>query len=253
MPMTPGALRSRRRFRPALWPTLGVVVLVAATVALGNWQYRRAQDKQSLRDQQEAASRAPPLDLAAVAADVAADPAKFRFRAARAQGRYDATHQMLIDNKVHDGRAGFDVVTPLRLGEGTRYVLVDRGWVAQGSSRAVLPQAPPPQGAVVVEGRINLPPARYLELSADTNAGAVRQNLDIARIAASSGTPLLPFVIEQTQNTEDGLARDWPAPDFGIEQHRSYMMQWYSLAALAVLLWLVLNWRAAGSDGDAAR
>jgi cytochrome oxidase assembly protein ShyY1 len=144
------------------------------------------------------------------------------------------------------------VVAPLKL-EGTGYVLIDRGWVAHGPSRAVLPQLPPPAGPVVVEGRINLPPARYLELGDPSNAGPIRENLDIARIAASSGLPLLPFIVEETQHTGDGLVRDWPAPDFGIDQHRSYMVQWYSLAALGVVLWLVLNWRTGKDDGAASR
>jgi surfeit locus 1 family protein len=251
MPMKLRAILYRRRFRPSLWPTLGLLLLIATTVALGNWQRQRAYDKQALRDQYEAASGAPPLALDADT-PVAGDPARFRFRAVRAQGMYDAAHQLLIDNRVHAGRAGFDVVAPLKL-EGAGYVLVDRGWIAQGASRAALPQVPPPAGTVVVEGRINLPPARYLELGADSNAGPIRENLDIARIAASSGLPLLAFIVEQTQDTGDGLVRDWPAPDFGIEQHKSYMVQWYSLAALGVGLWLALNWRTEKDDGATSR
>jgi surfeit locus 1 family protein len=251
MPMKLRAILPRRHFRPSLLPTLGLLLLIATTVALGNWQRQRAYDKQALRDQYEAASRAAPLALDADT-PVAADPAQYRFRAVRAQGMYDAAHQLLIDNRVHAGRAGFDVVAPLKL-EGAGYVLVDRGWIAQGASRAALPQVSPAAGTVVVEGRINLPPARYLELGADSNAGPIRENLDIARIAASSGLPLLPFVVEQTQDTGDGLVRDWPAPDFGIEQHKSYMVQWYSLAALGVVLWLALNWRTEKDDGATSR
>jgi surfeit locus 1 family protein len=238
---------SRRHFRPGVLPTLGLLLLVGATVALGNWQRQRAHDKQSMRSQYQAASRAPPLDLGSLVAAGASDPASLRFRAIRAHGIYDAAHQLLIDNRVHEGRPGFEVVTPLKIGDGAAYVLVDRGWVAQRASRAALPQAVPPDGAVVVEGRINLPPARYLELGADSNAGPIRQNLDIARIAASSGLPLVPFVIEQTGGSGEGLVRDWPAPDFGIDQHISYMLQWYSLAGLGVVLWLTLNWR--GTSG----
>ncbi|HEX4523354.1 MAG TPA: SURF1 family protein [Casimicrobiaceae bacterium] len=249
--MKQGATPVRRRFRPSLLPTLGLLLLVAVTVALGNWQRQRAHDKQSLREQYEAASNAPPLALETGEA-VTADPGKFRFRSVRARGTYDAARQLLIDNRVHAGRAGFDVVAPLKL-EGAAYVLVDRGWVAQGASRAVLPQVPPPAGPVVVEGRINLPPARYLEFGAASDAGPIRENLDIARIAASSGLPLLPFIIEQTQDTGDGLVRDWPAPDFGIEQHQSYMVQWYSLAALGIVLWLALNWRMEKGDGEPSR
>jgi surfeit locus 1 family protein len=251
MPMKLRATLARRRFRPSLLPTLGLLLLIAVTVALGNWQRQRAHDKQLLREQYQAASGAPPLALDADQA-IAADPARFRFRAVRARGTYDAAHQLLIDNRVHAGRAGFDVVAPLKV-EGAGYVLVDRGWVAQGPSRAVLPQVPPPAGPVVVEGRINLPPARYLELGTDSNAGPIRENLDIARIAASSGLPLLPFIVEQTQDIDDGLVREWAAPDFGIEQHKSYMVQWYSLAALGIVLWLALNWRTDKDDGAASR
>ena len=107
-----------------------------------------------------------------------------------------------------------------------------------------LPSAPPPAGEVTVVGRINTPPARYLELRADAATGPLRENLDIARIAASTGLSLLPFIVEQTQGGADGLARDWPAPDFGIEQHRSYMLQWYAFAVLGCVLWIALNWRA---------
>ena len=251
MPMNLGAILSRRRFRPSLWPTLGLLLLVAVTVALGNWQRQRAYDKQSLRDQYEDASHSPPLAIDGTL-DVS-DPAGLRFRAVRVEGVYDAARQLLIDNRVHAGHAGFDVVAPLKLGQGQGYLLVDRGWIAQGPSRATLPQVLPPGGVVVVDGRINLPPARYLELGADSNAGPVRENLDIGRIATSTGLPLLPFIVEQTNDAGDGLVRDWPPPDFGIEQHKSYMVQWYSLAGLGVVLWLALNWRMEKGDDTGFR
>ena len=234
-----GSFFARRRFRPTLWPTLGVAALVAATVGLGNWQRHRGLEKEALREQYERAARQSPLELTGVSADAAA----LRFRPVRASGVFDGRRQVLIDNKVYRGRPGFDVVTPLKLASGDRYVLVDRGWIALGSYRSELPQVPPPRGAIRVEGRINLPPAHYLELKVDAGTGPVRQNLDIDRIAAATGLPLLPFVIEQSGDAGDSLVRDWPPPDFGIDQHRSYMLQWYSLAGLGIVLWLVLNWR----------
>ena len=243
MPNPIGAFFARRRFRPTLWPTLGLAVVVAATVGLGNWQRYRGAEKEALREQYELTAHQPPLELTAGSADVAAQ----RFRSVRASGEYDGRRQVLIDNKVYAGRPGFDVVTPLKLARGDRYVLVDRGWIAQGAYRSELPQVPPPAGEISVEGRINLPPAHYLELKMDTGTGPVRQNLDIDRIAAATGLPLLPFMIEQSGDAGDSLVRDWPPPDFGIDQHRIYMVQWYSLAGLGIVLWLALNWRARGS------
>jgi cytochrome oxidase assembly protein ShyY1 len=239
MPNRIGPFFARRRFRPTLWPTLGLAVLVAATVSLGNWQRHRGEEKEALRAQFERAAQEPPLELTAAPADAPA----LRFRPVRARGEFDGAQQILIDNKVHAGRPGYDVVTPLKLAGADRYVLVDRGWVAQGAHRSEVPQVPPPAGEITVEGRINLPPAHYLELKTDTGAGAIRQNLDIGRIAAASGLSLLPFVIEQSGDAGDGLVRDWPRPDFGIDQHWSYMLQWYSLAGLGIALWVVLNWR----------
>src|SRR5207244_3970484 len=89
-------------------------------------------------------------------------------------GEYDAAHQLFIDNKVHAGRPGFHVVAPLRLAASSRYVLVDRGWIAQGARRSDLPVVPPPEGNVPVIGRVTLPPQHYVELprqrAADTGA-----------------------------------------------------------------------------------
>jgi cytochrome oxidase assembly protein ShyY1 len=53
----------------------------------------------------------------------------------------------------------------------------------------------------------------------------------------------LPVVIEQHSDSGDGLVREWPRPDLGIEKHESYSLQWYSFAVLAVALTVVLSFR----------
>ena len=238
------------RFRPTPFLTVATVALAALTIALGNWQRHRADEKRAAATLASAAAHRPPLELAAADNDTAA----MLYRSVHGAGEYDAAHAVLIDNKVHNGHPGYEVVTPLRLAPGERYVLVDRGWVAQGPTRQQLPSVQTPTGLVEVTGRATLPPERYLELKADAGAGPLRQNLDIDRIAAASGLTLLPFVVEQTDpvTPPDDLLREWPQPDFGIERHLSYMVQWYSLAGLAIVLWLALNWRRRVDSDDAA-
>jgi surfeit locus 1 family protein len=226
-----------RRFHLRLAPTLAAIATMAICVAAGNWQRDRMHAKESLRRQYDAAAATAPVALASLPA--ATDWPSLRYRPVTATGEYLADRQIFIDNKVAAGRAGFHVVTPLSLADG-RVVLVNRGWIAQRSSRAVLPDAPPPTGVATVHGRIAIPVAGYLELKPETASGSIRQNLDPARFAAATGLAALPAVIEATAAPvpDDGLLRDWPAPDFGIETHRIYMVQWYAFALLAAALWL---------------
>jgi surfeit locus 1 family protein len=232
---------ARRRFRPGRWPTLATIAFCALAIGLGNWQRHRAAEKDALAADYAAASRQPPAELPAGDDDAT----RLRYRTVRIAGEYDAARQIFIDNQVHAGRAGFDVVAPLRLAGSSRYVLVDRGWIAQGTRRAELPIVPPPTGTLTVVGRVNLPPQHYLELERENAAGALWENLDVQRIAAATGLDLLPVVVEQLDPVvpTDALVRDWPASDLGAQQNFSYMIQWYSFAAVAAGLWLALNWR----------
>jgi len=249
-PTAPAAARAPRRFRPGVLPTLAMLAAVVVCGAAGRWQQGRMHDKEALRAQMDAALRMAPVAIDGLPG--AADWASLRYRPVVAGGVYRAEAQILIDNRVHEGRAGYHVVAPLDLADG-RAVLVNRGWVAQGASRASLPDVPVPRGAVTVEGRIAVPAAGYLELKAEAPVGPVWQNLDPARFAAATGADVLPVVIEQAAAPapDDGLVRAWPAPDFGIDKHRIYMVQWYAFATLAIVLWLVLNLRRAPSPDHA--
>jgi surfeit locus 1 family protein len=213
---------------------VAALVTVVLCVSAGNWQHRRMQEKEALQDAMRHAASLAPVALPAAVDDWSA----WRFRQVTASGEYDPRHQILIDNKVHAGHVGFDVVTPLRLADG-RTVLVDRGWIAVGTSRATLPPAPPPAGTVTVKGRIDVPRRNYFELGAPSvPAGALWQHLDPARFAQATGIDVPPIVVDATDAASSaGLAADFPVPDAGADTHLSYMVQWYTFAAMAAGLW----------------
>ena len=238
-----------RRFRPRILPTLAAVAAVVVCVMAGHWQQGRMQAKEALAAQQAAAMLHEPIALASLPAQ--ADWASLRYRPVEATGEYVAYRQILIDNKVSAGRAGFHIVTPLALADG-RHVLVNRGWIALGRTRAELADVPPPSGAVSVRGRIAIPTMGYFELQREAGTGPVWQNLDPMRFAAATGINVLPAIIEATAapTPDDGLVRDWPAPDFGIEMHRIYMVQWYAFALVVTVLWLWLNRPKRADDSD---
>jgi surfeit locus 1 family protein len=137
------------------------------------------------------------------------------------------------------------VVTPLRV-DGDQ-VLVNRGWIEAGPRRDVLPQVRTPVGHVHVEGVMLERLPRLLNLESKAT-GKVRQSLDLGEFAKQTGLRLRPYFLEQHSPADDGLARDWPRPDAGVAMHESYSLQWYSFAALAAVLFIVLSFRRVATD-----
>jgi surfeit locus 1 family protein len=216
-----------------------MVVLVTVCIVAGNWQHRRMLEKDALRQALDAANRAAPAALPSGADDWNA----WRYRRVVAQGRYDASEQFLVDNRVHDGRVGYDVVTPLALRDG-RWLLVDRGFAPAGRDRRDLPDAPPPAGDVTVEGRLEVPATGFLVGNPEP-AGVLWPHLDPGRFAARTHRAVLPVYLQASGGAvgDGDLKRDWPAPDLGSERHLSYMVQWYTFAAMAAGLWLYFTLR----------
>jgi surfeit locus 1 family protein len=201
-------------FRPRLWALALAAAACGAGIALGNWQSGRADAKRA------AAARLERVAL---------------------EGEFVPRHTVYLDNKTRRGKAGYEIVTPLKLRGSSTHVLVNRGWIEGGKTRDVLPEVPTPGGEVRIEGIAleRLPRA----LPFKETGLRVRQNLDLEAYAAETGLALQPRVIEQHSSTADGLSRDWPPHDAGIEKHQGYALQWYSLAALAVVLAVVLSFR----------
>jgi surfeit locus 1 family protein len=227
-------------FRPRAWAFAAAAAACAAGIALGHWQAGRADEKRVLGARLEQAFKAPPLEIP----DGMIDPRDYVMKHVVALGRFADEHTVYLDNKLRHGRPGYEVVTPLRL-DGV-YVLVNRGWVEAGRTRDALPRVPAPAGEVRVEGLGLARLAHALELG-EATPGKVRQNVDLAAFEQETGLRLQPVVIEQHSPAADGLTREWPRPDAGIEKHESYALQWYSLAALAVVLFLALSFRRAGA------
>jgi len=227
-----------RRFRPGWIPSLAAAGFVALTIALGNWQTRRAEEKLEAGRLLDEAARGPVLEVPAAHADAAA----FARRRVAARGTFIERDTFFLDNKVQHGAAGYNVVTPLRPERAGEPVLVNRGWIA-AADRTRLPDVPTPAGAQTIEGIAVVPGTKFLELAPEADSGRLRQNLVLAREEKRLGLSLQPFVIEQTSDSRDGLTRAWERPDTGVDRHRSYALQWYSFAALAAVLYVILGFK----------
>jgi surfeit locus 1 family protein len=234
-------MRPARRFRPRLAASLAVAVLLPLFLYLGYWQLQRAEEKRLLQAEYDARASGP-----AVQVERRVQRAEeLQFYRVVARGYYETDYQILIDNRVHQGRVGYHVITPLRLQDSGVRLLVNRGWIALGEGRDRLPAADAPGGLQQVSGVATAPAEKYFTLARpEPGWQRVWQNMDLARYSASVPFPVQPVVVLLDPESAAGcFARDWGRLDAGISVHQGYAFQWFMLAAALASLYLFLGLR----------
>lgn len=230
---TPPARTGRRQ--AAVLGGLLLAVLLPAFVSLGLWQWRKAEDKTQLQAELDVRSHGAPVAMPTRPVEAET----LRYRRVVLRGRYDAGRQILIDNQVHQERAGYHVITPLRLAGSEMHVLVNRGWLPAPADHSVVPAAEVPAGEVEVGGVAVLPPRRFFNLAPQPAGGwePVWQNLDLERFRHGVAYPLQGVIIQLDPQAAGGYVRQWPRPDERAARHRSYALQWFGFALTSLGIW----------------
>ena len=216
--------------------TAAAVVVATVTLLLGQWQLRRAAQKEASQAAVMAQSKLSTLDNASFYS--LKNNLSAVYRPAQLRGVWQVEHTVFLDNRPMVGKTGFFVVTPLALEGSSQVVLVQRGWVPRDyTSRTRLPDISTPQGTVTVRGHIAPPPSKLYEFKG-VESGRIRQNIDVPLFAAEISTPLLLVSLVQTGAADEGLLREWAAPNLGVERHYGYAFQWFALCALVIGLYV---------------
>jgi len=234
-------MRFAFRFRPVALIAALIVALIG--ILLGNWQQDRAAYKTDLQARQLARAAQPPFTLGST---TAAAP-DLEFRRVRVHGEFVAGWPVLLANRPRGSQSGFYLAMPFKIAGADEHVLVLRGWLPRQAEFDKLPTFATPAGPVTLEGRLVLSAGKVMELGdgPPLAPGAAVQNLTPQALAQASGLRLLPFLVQQTlpATPADLMARDWPLPEAGIDKHRGYAFQWYALAALALLFYVMTGFR----------
>lgn len=226
-------MTARSRFWFASFVSLLLFVL---GLELGQWQLGRAAQKTALRDAIAQSQAKPELDNESFLAMLATGDVLYR--RVNLTGRWLTAATVFLDNRTMNERVGFVVVTPLRLETTGQVVLVQRGWVARNFvDRQAVPDIAHPLLVVQIEGRVSPPPSRHFDLGG-TDDGRIRQNLDPKTYGNALGLNLVPVSVQQTGDERDGLSRNWPQPNVGVDTHYGYAFQWFTLSGLVALYYL---------------
>jgi len=240
---------ANREFAPRAWTVLLTGAAMGVFVWLGSWQLERGREKQALVE----AFQQGTLSSVELANGVAFD-ALPRYQHVRASGQYQPSRQVLLDNMPSQvGKPGYRVLTPLRRAGTDRLLLVDRGWVPLGASRATLPDVAVAADVRSVWGRLDTLPAPGVRVGeagmpGDTNWPRVLnfpQQVDLER---ALGHPVEARILLLDPAATDGFERVWrPAMRFGPERHYGYAVQWFAFAIVALVIFIALNLRRVGA------
>jgi surfeit locus 1 family protein len=233
-----------RTFAPRAFTTLLTIALIAILVSLGRWQLHRATEKRALFDSFAAGSDATtPIDL-----QTSKVP---RYQHVEAQGRYDDTRQVLIDNMVNAERAGYYVITPFAL-QGGGWVLVNRGWVPLGRSRAERPAIAVDADTRIIRGRADNLPSAGIQMGVAAPLAPpfpvvanFPKHAELAQLLQESSWAPAAQVLLLDPKEPDGYVRNWSAPGFPPMRHIGYAVQWFGLAMALLVIYIVTNVRRA--------
>ncbi len=229
-------------FRFRLIPFIASLLLISLGIALAQWQTHRAEEKEMLAAQMAERQHLPALTLNAQTA-----PGQLQaFRKVQVNGQFMREWPLYLDNRPLQGKAGLYVLMPFKLANSSKYVLIARGWHPRDAhDRMHVPDIPVPGGQVVLEGilRDRLDRVMQLGQAEAVKPGSLLQNIDVEALAKQTRWDIYPFVLEQTTLENDGLVREWPLPSAGADKHRGYAFQWYALALMAFLFFVVTGFR----------
>lgn len=239
LPHRRGVHVGRFHFTPGWIPTLATLALLVLLFRLGQWQLDRAHYKEMVLERIASRSQVETADLDSLLrleGDVTDYPVQVR-------GHYLNEFNLLLDNRVHDAEPGYEVLTPF-LTEN-RVLLVNRGWIAQGASRAQFPAIPAEAEEQTLQGTAHVPNPAFFVLKED-NYSAVSwpfliQKIDLEKTAPLFDYPMVPFVLRLNPDPTSGFVREWHSDFMGPEKHYGYAVQWFSLFAALLVIYLVVN------------
>ena len=245
-------MSARARLVRSVIAIAGLLALAAACGWLCSWQLRRAAESREVSARFAAAAEASALDAAP--AELSED---LRFQRLALTGRYVAEPQVLLDGRVHDEAAGYEVLTALELADG-RNVLVDRGWIRADLDRSVLPDVSVDGGQREVSGRLERLPRPGLKLG-DSRVVASSEGPVIVALyptAADIGrwlhSPVQDYMLLLDPDANDGFVRDWQAPVMSPDRHLAYAGQWllFGLGSIAAAVAVARSARASGAPEE---
>ena len=211
----------------ALFKSLVALLLIIFCLWGSQWQYHRGVDRHARNAVIEERIAKSPIELATVTDNLSDN----EWQTVSTAGVFDTDKQILLRNRYHDGKYGYEVLTLFRSTENKNF-WVDRGWVQAGATATTPPIVTElPQGEVSITGRLrldsSLPRGSFFALP-DKGEGLVSE------LNAQSQLDTEKFHLDLLSGSDQSLTPDVTAqlPELSDGPHMAYALQWIFFGGL---------------------
>ena len=215
--------------KPQLIPLIFIVGAFTLLFSLGVWQVQRLQWKNSLIASIELAQSSPALGT------LSQEINGLDYRKVLLTGTFLHDKSMHLVGHPQDSVPGFFIITPFKLEDDGRIILVNRGYSPKDLETK-------PEGLQTVAGIIR--PARIKRAFSPDNYP--EKNVwfyeDMDAMSKAAGTQLTPVVVEATGEAKKDV---YPTPSDGKislrNDHLNYAITWFSLAFIGLVMFAIYH------------
>lgn len=230
--------------------TLLCALAVVVMVNLAFWQIRRLHEREAFNSL--VATNAD-MDVTPIG-DVlvtGAEPHDIEWRRVSVDGTYLPGQQVTEVNRSQDGEAGYNVIDPLQLDDGT-VLIVNRGFVP-GTDAA----PPAPGGRVSLIGQLRSTETRGVGQTSDPTGVTLDEvhRIDIPKLAPQFGGDVEPMYLQLlVSNPAEGqYPANVAAPVLDDGPHLSYTIQWFVFSICVIVGWVLAVRRSANTRSGKPR
>ena len=225
------------KFKPGKSITIFFIFFASVFFALGLWQIERGQAKANIILEFENNLKKD--------ASVFSEDSK-KWDKVFINGTWDNSRQMLVDNVINRGIAGYKVLTPFKISNSDTFILVDRGWIPREASRQTLPNIDINNIKEKVFGTLENPELGFvlsdILVSGDWPKVSQTKNLNVIR--KEYNDPLAQFILVADPILKNSLEYLKIIPtNMMPSKHHGYSAQWFTMFLVLCFMYIWLGYK----------
>ena len=209
------------------------VIVIITCIILGLWQIDRANEKAYLYHAFNERISKNPIQFEVIKSN------PVDFTKIIITGTYISNKQFLLDNKIFNKKAGYEVISPMLFDD--QIVLINRGWVSN-NNRQSLPNIDIRNVDSQATGYIYKYKDFY-QLSEDfykNDWPLIIQNIEIDKIKQMFKYKVFPYVLIMSEDQENSYNIQTIYKKNSDLKHYMYAGQWFLFALIGIIFMIIL-------------